>query len=233
VFLLVQLVNRLLTSHLAPLTSFCSVPPRYETAAACKTPVSCVWAAGLSQPSLFATNRPHQQNCSCLFCYRSEHLLCDLFESAGCRSCRLLVTCQLIIAFMQTGSPEDLQVDQCSHDSSMQTTDLVAREVTKPYCCVVLFRRSKIEVCLAAADLKQGELLLMGRSCASFDFFKIPPDFSSMLSLTDQVLSVVCVSTSTADLTSVCWKKTMSAPAIGNAQTIKKCLFLFAMHIVC
>ena len=81
----------------------------------------------------------------------------------------------------------DLQVDQYSHDSSMQTTDLVAREVTKPYCCVVLFRRSKIEVCLAAADLKQGELLLMGRSCASFDFFKIPPDFSSILRLTDQV----------------------------------------------
>lgn len=88
---------------------------------------------------------------------------------------------------MQTGTPEDLQADQFSHDSSIQRTDLVAREVTKPYCCVVLFRRSKIEVCLAAADLKHGELLLMDRSCASFDFFKIPPDLSSMLRLTDQV----------------------------------------------
>ena len=99
---------------------------------------------------------------------------------------------------------EDLQVDHYSHDSRMQTTDLVAREVAKPYCCVVLFRRSKIEVCLAAADSKQGELLLMGRSCASFDFFRIPPDFSSMLRLTGQIQSVVFVSTSTADLTSVC-----------------------------
>ena len=163
------------------------MPPRCETAAACKTPVCCVWAAGLSQPKLFAADRPHQQNCSCLCCYRSEHLLCDLFEAAECRSCRLLNTFQLKGALVQTGTPEDLQADQFSHDSSIQRTDLVAREVTKPYCCVVLFRRSKIEVCLAAADLKHGELLLMDRSCASFDFFKIPPDLSSMLRLTDQV----------------------------------------------
>ena len=91
------------------------------------------------------------------------------------------------VQLMQIASPEDLQVDQYSHDGSMHTTDLVAREVTKPYCCVALFRTSKIEVCLAAADLKQGELLLMGCSCASFDFFKIPPDFSSMLRLTTQI----------------------------------------------
>jgi len=204
-FLLVQVVDKIFTSHVAPLTSFCSVPPRCETAAACKTPVSCIWAAGLSQAKLFAANRPHQQSCSCLICYNSEHLLGDLFESAGCRSCRLLIThVQLSTALMQTGPPKNLQVDHSSHDCSMQTTNLVAREVTKPYCCVVLFRRSKIEVCLAAADLKQGELLLTGRSCASFEVFNIPPDLSSMLGLTGQVYSVICASTSNADLTTAC-----------------------------
>lgn len=90
--LLFQLVDRLSAPRQAPLTSFCSVPPRCVTAAACKTPVSCVWAARLSQPRLFAANRPHQQNCSCLFCYRSEYLLCEIFESAECHSCRLLIT---------------------------------------------------------------------------------------------------------------------------------------------
>lgn len=57
----------------------------------------------------------------------------------------------------------------------------MANEVTRTCCWDVLLRRSSTEVCLAAAALKYGDLLLTARSCASFDVLSNPPDLSSIV----------------------------------------------------